>query len=123
MQLEHPPIPSRKHSKLGIVSLGIAIGFPFLLVVLFVISILLEGRIEHRLVQKLDTTLGLIAIIGGPLAHFAGLVLAIAGAFQKDRKRLFAIIGIVLNGTLVLIAAIFTILFLSLIVASLGAVH
>ena len=58
----------------------------------------------------------------GALGWLLTALLGIAGAFQKQRKKLFPILGIVLNGLLVLIAAIICILALSLIVASLGRV-
>lgn len=82
----------------------------------------MEGRVDHEKVSKFDWFTICCLIIGGPIIHFVGLILGIAGAFQKQRKRLFAVLGIVLNGILVLAAATVCILALSLVVASLGRV-
>jgi len=99
-----------------------AIGFPLVLLLLFAISLALEGRIDHEKVSKFDWFTVCCLIIGGPIIHFVGLVLGIAGVFQKERKRLFAVLGIVLNGLLVISAGIICILALSLVVAALGRV-
>jgi hypothetical protein len=116
------PNQRRKFSKLGVTSLLMALGFPLFLLVLFAISLAMEGRVDHEKVSKFDWFTICCLIIGGPIVHFVALVLGIAGAFQKQRKRLFAVLGIVLNGLLVITAAIICILALSLVVASLGRV-
>jgi hypothetical protein len=116
-----PPL-IRRASKLGVTSFLMAIGFPLVLLLLFAISLALEGRIDHEKVSKFDWFTICCLIIGGPIIHFVGLVLGIAGVFQKERKRLFAVLGIVLNGLLVISAAIICILALSLVVAALGRV-
>src|SRR5207302_2799213 len=110
----------RKHSKLGIASFLVALGFPLLLLVLFVIPAVGYGRIDN---QKDDEIFLIVIIFGGlgaPIIHFVGLVIGIAGAFQKERKRLFAILGIVLNGILVLLLAISWILFFGWLVKALA---
>lgn len=112
----------RKSSRLGITSFLLAIGFPAFLVVLFVISLFMEGRVDPQKVGKFDWFTICCLLIGGPIVHFVGLILGIAGAFQRERKRLFSVLGIVLNGLLVLVAATICILALSLVAASLGRV-
>jgi hypothetical protein len=107
---------------LGVTSLLLALGFPMFLLLLFAISLAMEGRVDHEKVSKFDWFAVCCLIIGGPVVHFVGLILGIAGAFQKERKRLFAVLGIVLNGLLVISAAIICIFALSLVVASLGRV-
>jgi len=99
-----------------------ALSFPLFLLLLFAISLAMEGRIDHEKVSRFDWFTICCLIIGGPVIHFVGLVLGIAGAFQKERKRLFAVLGIVLNGLLVISAVTICILALSLVVASLGRV-
>jgi hypothetical protein len=84
---------------------------------------ILDGRVDYHLVKRLDLFLGVLAIIGGPVAHLLGLVLGIAGAFQKQSKKLFPVLGITSNGALLLIAVVFTVLFLAIIIAALGAFH
>lgn len=123
--ISEPASPSptrRRHSKLGVTSFLMGLAFPLFLLLLFVISLLLEGRIDHEKVSRFDWFTICCLIIGGPIIHFVGLLLGIAGAVQKQRKRLFAVLGIVLNGILVLAAATVCILALSLVVASLGRV-
>ena len=78
------------------------------------------GRIDN---QKDDEIFLIVIIFGGlgaPIIHFVGLVIGIAGAFQKERKRLFAILGIVLNGILVLLLAISWILFFGWLIKALA---
>ena len=87
-----------------------ALSFPLFLLILFAISLAMEGRIDHEKVSKFDWFTICCLIIGGPVIHFVGLVLGIAGAFQKERKRLFAVLGIVLNGLLVISAVTICIL-------------
>jgi hypothetical protein len=112
----------RKSSKLGVTSFLMALGFPLFLLMLFAISLVMEGRMDHEKASKFDWFTICCLIIGGPIVHFVGLVLGIAGAFQKERKRLFAVLEIVVNGLLVISAIIICILALSLVVASLGRV-
>jgi hypothetical protein len=116
------PVQRREISKLGATSFLLALGFPLSLLLLFAISLAMEGRVDHEKVSKFDWFTICCLIIGGPIVHFVGLVLGIAGAFQKERKRLFAVLGIVLNGLLVISAIIICIFALSLVVASLGRV-
>jgi hypothetical protein len=120
-QLQNP-VQRRKFSKLGVSSFWMALGFPLLLLVLFAISLAMEGRVDHEKVSKFDWFTICCLIIGGPIVHFVGLVLGIAGAFQKERKRVFAVLGIIFNGLFVIAAAIICIFALSLVVASLGRV-
>jgi hypothetical protein len=120
-QLQNP-VQRRKSSTLGVSSFWMALGFPLLLLVLFAISLAMEGRVDHEKVSKFDWFTICCLIIGGPIVHFVGLVLGIAGAFQKERKRVFAVLGIIFNGLFVIAAAIICIFALSLVVASLGRV-
>ena len=112
----------RRPSKIGVASFLMALSFPVFLLILFAISLAMEGRIDHEKVGKFDWFTICCLIIGGPVIHFVGLVLGIAGALQKERKRLWAVLGIVLNGLLVISALTICILALSLVVASLGRV-
>src|SRR5437870_3438356 len=121
MPLQHPApsvhgyssSPVRKHSKPGIASFLIALGFPLLLVVLFVIPAIGYGRIDNQTDDEIFLIVIMFGGLGGPIVHFAGLVIGIVGAFQRERKRLFAILGIVLNGILMLLLGISWLLFFS----------
>jgi len=99
----------------------LALGFPALIIVLLVISMVLEGRVDF--VKQLDLWIALLTMIGGPIVHFTGLVLGIVGVFQKGRKKLLPILGVVLNGILLALAVIIVVFCLSLIAGALGAVR
>ncbi|HYW70848.1 MAG TPA: hypothetical protein VE961_07435 [Pyrinomonadaceae bacterium] len=111
----------RKTSKPGLISFLLALGFPALIIVLLVISMVLEGRVDF--VKQLDLWIALLTMIGGPIVHFTGLVLGIVGVFQKGRKKLLPILGVVLNGILLALAVIIVVFCLSLIAGALGAVR
>ena len=118
---QYPSSPVRRISKLGIASFLIALGFPFLLLLLVAILAVLSILQEHGHGPFFDNQVGdeillvLIAFggLGGPLVHFVGLGIGIGGAFQRERKRLFGILGIVLNGILLLLLAISWMVFFS----------
>lgn len=46
-----------------------------------------------------------LAVIGGVLLNLLGITLAIAGLIQRDRKKVFAILGLIFNGLVVLCVA------------------
>jgi hypothetical protein len=116
-----PASSDRKSSKPGIISLGLALGFPGLVILLLVISMILDGRVDF--VKQLDLSIALLTMIGGPIVHFTALVLGIVAVFQKGRKKLLSILGIVLNGILLMLLVIIVLFFLSLIAGALGAVR
>ena len=101
--------------------MALALGFPGLVILLLVISMILEGRFDF--VKQLDLSIALMTMIGGPIVHFTALVLGIVGVFQKRRKKLLPILGIVLNALLLALAAIILMFFLTLIAGALGAVR
>jgi uncharacterized protein involved in cysteine biosynthesis len=82
---------------------------------------ILDGRVDF--VKQLDLTIALLTMIGGPIVHFTALVLGIVAVFQKGRKKLLSILGIVLNGILLMLLVIIVLFFLSLIAGALGAVR
>ena len=107
----------RKHSKRGIASFLFALCGLLLLLVLWAIGAVLEGRFDDAVRfevlwgrmtnrEEFDFLLGAFGGLGVLIVYFAGLVIGIAGAFQKERKKLFTILGIVLNGILLLLVAI-----------------
>jgi O-antigen/teichoic acid export membrane protein len=111
----------RKNSKLSIISLALALGFPGLIILLLLISMILDGRFDF--VRQLDTSIALLTLIGCPIVHFTALVLGVVAVFQKGGKNLLSILGIVLNAALLVLAVIIVMFFLSLIAGALGAVR
>ncbi len=97
-----------KHSTLGVISsiLAIAAGFAYVLMILGV-GVLLEIN-QDELNKK---TLAVIVIglffIGSILMNLSGIGLVIAGLIQKKRRKLFAIIGLVLNAIVLVSLVLF----------------
>jgi len=116
-----PASADRKSSIPGLISFGLALGFPGFVILLLLISMILDGRVGF--VKQLDLSIALLMLIGGPIVHFTALVLGIVAVFQKDRKKLLPILGIVLNAVLLVLAVIIVLCFLSLIAGALGAVR
>lgn len=84
-----------KHSKHGIASCLIAIGIWFSLALIFGLIIAqisvskLVGNVFH---EFLNIEIGLV--IGG---HILGIIFGIVGSCAKNKKRVFAVIGLILN--------------------------
>lgn len=101
----------RGHSGLGIASFVIgliAVVLDFILIAAAVISARARpiGRREE---ESLAVLLGLMAC-GGVVAGIVGFCLGIAGLCQADRRKVFAILGVVFNGLVVLAVAFLLVL-------------
>lgn len=93
-----------KHSRMGIASLVLAI----LVGVLVFLIIGGAGVLEASTPGGMDEDSPLVvligfAVIGCLLANLVGLGLGIAGMIQRRRKKLFAILGAIFNGLVVLV--------------------
>ncbi len=95
--------PRLKHSGLGIASfvISLAMGVYFILVV-FVAAVM-----EAATPGGMPETSPVLAIVGlfaflGLFGCVVGIGLGIAGMFQKNRKRVFSILGLIINGLIVL---------------------
>lgn len=106
-QDQSPPL--RKHSKLGLSSLLIALGLPLVLLALIMILFLLQVGIANEGFTYFVVILG-ASIIGG-FGHLIGVVLGIAAASRKQNKKLLPTLGIIFNSVPMLLAAIVCILF------------
>ena len=104
----------RKQSNLGIASFLIALGLPLLVLALLAILFVLQGRIENEAFTDSIVIIG--ASIAGFIGHLVGLTLGVAGALQKQRKRLLAVLGIVFNSVPMLLAATVCILFVAFLI-------
>jgi hypothetical protein len=107
--------PRRKHSGLGIASFTLfavmAVAFVALLAAFFaqisdVINIDNPEEMDPELITEQLEDLPLLAVIGfmmiGTLiGNLIGLVLGIIGLVQKQRKKLFAVLGTILNGLVI----------------------
>jgi hypothetical protein len=94
----------KTHRKAGLISFGMAIITIATAFLLFVASFIPERGAYTE--QRFNNVLLVFGAAVAPLLHFTGLVLGITGAFTKDSKKVFPILGIIFN-TLPLILALF----------------
>ena len=85
-----------KHSRMGIASFIISLAQGFVTLVLIVIAGIMASMGPSVENEAAFMILGLFFIIG-ILGHIVGIVLGIAGAAQKSRKKVFAVLGLVFN--------------------------
>jgi hypothetical protein len=86
----------QKHSRMGIASFIIALGQGLVTLLLIVLAGILASMGRQQENEAGFMILGLFFIVG-IFDHLVGVVLGIAGAVQKSRKKVFAILGLVLN--------------------------
>lgn len=109
-----PPGQRWPHSKLGVASFIIGISTLIINIIVGVIAVIMmvtaveNSDISFNLLDEQSIEAGLAAILGGLLvlvliwgllilANCTGLVLGIVGCCVKQRRKVFAIIGVVLN--------------------------
>ncbi len=92
-----------KHSGLGVASTVLSLVMGGIIFIVCLISALF-GYTFGEDVQK--STVGMVlffSVLACLITCIAGLVLGILGLLQKERKRLFPILGIVINSVILLI--------------------
>ena len=115
------PTERQGHSRMGIASFVIAVLATVVIVALFIVSGVLLGQVLQgmdpqnppdpqqlqRDLQNSPTAAGLglafIGIFGCLFLYLVGFILGIAGLIQRHRRRLFAVLGTVLNGLVLLV--------------------
>ena len=95
---------STLHSGYGIASfIGglVLVGFEFLVTV---IGGIMDSRAQGKNQADLDTIWIIVgaSVILGLLMNLGGIGLGVAGLVQKDRRRVFPILGILVNGSCIL---------------------
>lgn len=113
----------RGHTKMGIASVVIAILATVLIVVLIIVagsvaSTLFQGQdpanLDPETLQNSPEAAGLafvgFGILGSGLLYVLGFGLGMVGIFQRRRKRLFGILGAVLNGLVLLVVILLFVL-------------
>ena len=95
--------PSPKHSGLGIASfvISLAMAFFLFLIVLAAAVIATVTRGDMPDTSPAAVIVGLVAVLG-LFGCVVGIGLGIAGMFQKNRKKVFSILGLIINGLIVL---------------------
>ncbi|HMS42304.1 MAG TPA: hypothetical protein PKE69_18875 [Pyrinomonadaceae bacterium] len=108
----------KSHSRLGVASFLVSVILPILMTVFSIITFSIDTK---RNSVGSDIVLILLVIsLTFPILHFVGLTLGIAGIFVKTKKRLFAVIGTILNAVLLLVGI--GLVYLAFIVFSAAAV-
>ena len=117
-----------RHSRLGIASLVIAVLTTVLIVVLFVVLFAAGGQLLggadpsqvtpediQRNLEDSPGTAGVLGVVGlgivaSPLLYLLGAALGVAGLIQRQRKRLFAVLGTVANAAIFLVLLVLAVL-------------
>ena len=86
---------TRRHSKLGIASTIISLAIPVLLVIFFASLLMMDTR--KNSFGSYVAGVGLIFAFIAPGLHLVGALLGIGGFFTKPTKKLFPVIGTILN--------------------------
>ena len=101
-------LPPRRHSPVGVVSFVLSVMSGLALFGLVVAATVMAAREQGRVeAQPLDENSPQLVLIGLVFAlslfgAFVGLGLGVGGLFQNSHKRLFAILGLCLNGFILL---------------------
>jgi hypothetical protein len=86
---------ARPHSKLGLASVAVATTTGSLTFLLIVLSALpLIGPDTEARLGRIAT----LFLWTGPIFYLAGLVMGTVALLQKETKRVFAVVGIIVNG-------------------------
>jgi hypothetical protein len=107
-------VPLKKQSKLGVLSLLIAIAFPFPMLIVSIVLVLLQDYIENGAFVGFVTILA--ASIAGFAVHLTGLILGIAGVSRKETKKLLPVLGILFNALPLALSLIVCILFVAFLI-------
>ena len=89
-----------KHSGVGIASFILGISMVVLELALIVLAAVLVQ--QHQPSSSPSMEIAGCTMILGLLACVVGVVLGIVGALQRDRRKLFAILGLCVNGLILL---------------------
>lgn len=90
----------KRHSRLGIVSTVIGLLLPVLLVFFIIVAISLD--IKKNTLGNDIVVAGLLITLTFPVVHLIALILGIIGLCFKNTKKLFPVIGTILNAILML---------------------
>ena len=93
----------QKHSGIGIASFVMSLVFGLGMLVIMVIAAMMEASTPGGMNQESPEAMAVgLAVIGCLLMVAIGGILGVVGVLQKDRNKLFAILGLVLNGLVLL---------------------
>jgi len=106
---EAPPAPPASQSGLGIASFVIALVSIVVMIIGFVSAVASigefiqpDGSIDPESIDPMELgasmMVGVLAVLGSLAISFVGLILGIVGLVAKYKRKVFGIIGVVLNG-------------------------
>ena len=102
---QHPwdlEAPISPHSGLGITALVLSVLCGVSMFGLVLLAGIMEASTPGGINEESPEAIMLgLCILGGILLSFIGLGLGIAGLFQGNRKKLFAVLGVIFNGMIV----------------------
>jgi hypothetical protein len=98
----------KTHHPVGLISFGMAIFTGAVSLVLFIISLIPESGTYTA--KRWTNILIIYGLAVAPVLHTIGLVLGIVGVFLKESKKLFPVLGIILNVLPVIFSALLWIL-------------
>lgn len=96
----------RKHSLFGIASFIASMTLIFFVILLIVAAVYFEvfaGGMPDN--ERLNLIVGLFFILGA-LCSLVGIALGIAGLFERNKKKLFSILGVTLNSVSIIVVII-----------------
>jgi hypothetical protein len=124
---EHNLPPKLKHSGLGIASFVLFVAMAVLFVVLVISLVVqtadlvgLEGETlaPEELAARFEDAPELLVLsflmFGTVIGNIIGLILGIIGIVQKERKKVFAILGTILNGLVVAMLLFFVVIIIAI---------
>jgi len=101
--IENMELVKSKHSGFGVASFIISISVGLLMFLAFVIAAIMQvstpGGIDRQSIQAILVGLSIIALL---FFDIVAVVLGIVGLFQKERKKLFAILGTIFSSATVM---------------------
>lgn len=85
-----------RHSRLGIVSVIIGAALPVLLAAFFISIAILQAQ-KIKSIGNIVAVGGVLFSVAAPLLHLVGAGLGIWGSFTKNTKKVFPVVGTILN--------------------------
>jgi hypothetical protein len=91
----------KRHSRLGIASVIIAIFLPILFICPIIIAAIVDTT--EGTYSKIFMSIGIAVGVSAPLLHLIGIIFGIIGWRSKKTKNLFPVMGTCLNAILLII--------------------
>jgi hypothetical protein len=92
--MNQPYQPIKTQSNLGVASFFISLATFLLIMMLLIVVAMIDNR-KSQMGDLAGTFFVICFFIIAPLSHLVGTTLGIIALFQKNRKKVFAILGII----------------------------